>query len=120
MTDLVVRTRAGDLDAVRGVGADEVILGCVGDPGLDEALDTYAQLAESVPLAAASGRPIDQIERQIATNLTGPINVARAVLPVMREQRSGNVVSISSTAGRSRSSAASSPSSSSVASTSGA
>ena len=41
----------------------------------------------------------EQMERQFATNLIGPMNVTRAVLPVMRKQRSGKVVSISSTAG---------------------
>jgi NAD(P)-dependent dehydrogenase (short-subunit alcohol dehydrogenase family) len=41
----------------------------------------------------------EQIERSLTTNLLGPMNVTRAVLPVMREQRSGNVVTITSTAG---------------------
>ena len=40
-----------------------------------------------------------QIERQLAASLIGPMNVTRAVLPVMRKQRSGHIISISSSAG---------------------
>ena len=41
----------------------------------------------------------EQFERQLETNLGGPLNVTRAVLPVMRKQRSGHIITISSTAG---------------------
>jgi len=41
----------------------------------------------------------EQIERQLTVSLIGPMNVTRAVLPVMRKQRSGHVVTISSLAG---------------------
>jgi NAD(P)-dependent dehydrogenase (short-subunit alcohol dehydrogenase family) len=41
----------------------------------------------------------EQMEQQIQTSLIGPMNVTRAVLPVMRKQRSGQIITISSTAG---------------------
>jgi NAD(P)-dependent dehydrogenase (short-subunit alcohol dehydrogenase family) len=41
----------------------------------------------------------EQIRNHIDTLLFGPMNVTRAVLPVMRRQRSGLLVTISSTAG---------------------
>jgi NAD(P)-dependent dehydrogenase (short-subunit alcohol dehydrogenase family) len=41
----------------------------------------------------------EEIGQQLQTSLIGPMIVTRAVLPVMRKQRSGHIISISSTAG---------------------
>ncbi len=41
----------------------------------------------------------EQFDRQLSVSLIGPMNVTRAVLPVMRKQRSGHIISISSSAG---------------------
>lgn len=40
-----------------------------------------------------------QMDMQLLTSLIGPMNVTRAVLPVMRKQRAGKIMSISSSAG---------------------
>jgi NAD(P)-dependent dehydrogenase (short-subunit alcohol dehydrogenase family) len=41
----------------------------------------------------------EEIMEQLNTSLIGPMIVTRAVLPIMRKQRSGHIISISSTAG---------------------
>jgi NAD(P)-dependent dehydrogenase (short-subunit alcohol dehydrogenase family) len=41
----------------------------------------------------------EEMERQLTTSLIGPMNVTRAALPVMRKQKSGHIITISSSAG---------------------
>jgi NAD(P)-dependent dehydrogenase (short-subunit alcohol dehydrogenase family) len=53
----------------------------------------YGQLGAFEELTAES------IERQFQTNVFGTFNVTRAVLPVMRSQRHGHIVTISSISG---------------------
>jgi NAD(P)-dependent dehydrogenase (short-subunit alcohol dehydrogenase family) len=49
---------------------------------------------------AAEAFTDEQVRSQLETNLYAPIEVTRAVLPHMRQQRSGNILQISSIGGR--------------------
>ena len=49
---------------------------------------------------AAEAFTDEQVERQLAVNLYAPIALTRAVLPIMRGQRSGHILQISSIGGR--------------------
>ena len=76
-------------DAVAAVGAVIDRFGRI-DVLVNNAASFYAGFFEELTP--------EQMERQLATSLLGPMNVTRAVLPIMRKQRSGRIISISSSA----------------------
>lgn len=41
----------------------------------------------------------EQMRQQFETNLFGPMNVTRAILPILRKQRDGHIITLSSSAG---------------------
>jgi NAD(P)-dependent dehydrogenase (short-subunit alcohol dehydrogenase family) len=43
--------------------------------------------------------PPAQMRQQFETNLFGPMNVTRAILPILRKQRDGHIITLSSSAG---------------------
>jgi NAD(P)-dependent dehydrogenase (short-subunit alcohol dehydrogenase family) len=84
------------LDVTDPAGAEAAVQAAVGRFGridvlVNNAGNFYAGYFEEIS-------PED-FRAQVETTLFGPMNVTRAVLPVMRAQRSGLVVAISSTAG---------------------
>jgi NAD(P)-dependent dehydrogenase (short-subunit alcohol dehydrogenase family) len=92
------RVRATALDVADAAGAQSAVQLAIDAFGrLDVLVNNagYAHMAPFEQLSAADFRA------QIETNLFGVVNVTRAALPVMRRQRSGHIIQVSSVGGRS-------------------
>jgi NAD(P)-dependent dehydrogenase (short-subunit alcohol dehydrogenase family) len=84
------------LDVTNRADADEAVRAAVDRFGR---IDVLVNNAASFYAGFFEELTPEQIMRQLAVSLIGPMNVTRAVLPVMRKQRSGHIISISSSAG---------------------
>jgi NAD(P)-dependent dehydrogenase (short-subunit alcohol dehydrogenase family) len=99
-----VRTAVGEADNLLAVKLD-VTSRQDAEAAVSAAVDRFGGIDVLVNNAASFEAGFfeeltpEQIERQLGVTLIGAMNVTRAVLPVMRKQRSGHIVAISSMAG---------------------
>ncbi|SRR5579883_864132 len=112
----VARTRehldqlAGEIAAANGVC--EAISADVANPAdarhiAAQALERFGRIDVLVnnagiggPISSVDETPVDEWRRTLDVNLTGPFLCSQAVLPTMKEQRSGHIIMISSGAGK--------------------
>jgi NAD(P)-dependent dehydrogenase (short-subunit alcohol dehydrogenase family) len=91
------QVRAVELDVTSAAAAREVMRLAVAEFGSLDVVVNNAGYADSAPIEEMSE---EDFRAQLETNLFGVVNVTRAALPVLRAQRSGHILQISSVGGR--------------------
>ena len=101
LDDLVARygdrIRPIALDVTDPAAAREAVQAAVTEFG---SLDVLVNNAGYATSASIEDLPEEEFRAQLDTNLFGLVNVTRAALPVLRAQRSGHIIQISSIGGR--------------------
>jgi NAD(P)-dependent dehydrogenase (short-subunit alcohol dehydrogenase family) len=91
------RVRAVELDVTHPGSARDAVAVATSAFGR---LDVVVNNAGYANTASAEDMPEQDFRAQIETNFFGVVNVTRAALPVLRAQRSGHIIQISSIGGR--------------------
>ena len=86
-----------ELDVTDPAAANAAVKRAVGTFGR---LDVLVNNAGYGNVNAIEDTTIEEFRAQIETNLFGVINVTKAAIPVMREQKSGHIIQFSSVGGR--------------------
>jgi NAD(P)-dependent dehydrogenase (short-subunit alcohol dehydrogenase family) len=101
VADLVERypdtARAAALDVTDPGAARDAVQLAVREFGR---LDVVINNAGYANVASIEDTPLADFRAQLETNLWGAVNVTRAALPVLRAQRGGHIMQISSVSGR--------------------
>ena len=101
LDDLVARyggqVRPVALDVTDPGAAREAVQAAVAEFG---SLDVVVNNAGYATSASIEDLPEEEFRAQLDTNLFGVVNVTRAALPVLRAQRSGHIIQVSSIGGR--------------------
>lgn len=90
------------LEVLRSDLADPAAAGPLASEVLTRAgrIDVLVNNAGYALLGAVEDLPAEALRRQFEVNVFAPVQLCRAVLPVMRAQRSGRIINVSSLAGR--------------------
>ncbi len=91
------RVRAVSLDVTDPVAAELAIQAAIDAFG---GLDVLVNNAGYGNINSVEEITLDDFRRQIETNLFGTVIMTKAVIPLMREQRSGHIIQFSSVGGR--------------------
>jgi NAD(P)-dependent dehydrogenase (short-subunit alcohol dehydrogenase family) len=97
LTEYGDQVRAVALDVTDAAAAQRVVRLAVEEFGSLDVVVNNAGQADSTPIEETTE---EDFRAQVETNLFGVVNVTKAALPVLRGQRSGHILQISSVGGR--------------------